>query len=179
MLLAPPGAQKSRRRAWHLLPRAFFTSEGARWCLQWLLTVNYLLLFPSLLSCWVEGYCFLTMWVIAWEETPVLPWRHSDLSGCLGSHSGKMKMLCVYFAFTPRCKGCTRSNTVSCGLPLLLNFIMCRGHAGTFVKTVRVANRSTLCKQADSWGCIQCKSSFFHTVLQCAHTALPQIRLPG
>lgn len=50
--LGTPGAQKSRRCAWHPLPRAFFASEGARWCLQWLLAVNYLLLFPSLLSCW-------------------------------------------------------------------------------------------------------------------------------
>lgn len=50
------------------------------------------------------------MWVIAWEETPVLSWRQSDLSSCPGSHSGKMKEMCAYFAFTPRCKRCTRSN---------------------------------------------------------------------
>lgn len=60
---------------------------------------------------------------------------------------------------------------LSCGLPLLLNFIMCRGHADTSLKTVGVANRSELCKQADSWGCIHCNSGFFHTVLRCAHAA--------
>lgn len=33
MLLVPPGAQKSTGCAWHLLTGAFFTSEGAIWCL--------------------------------------------------------------------------------------------------------------------------------------------------
>lgn len=43
----------------------------------------------------------------------------------------------------------------------------------TSLKSVGAANRSQLCKQADSWGCIQCKSNFFHTVLPCAHAASP------
>lgn len=33
MPLAPREIRKAGDRAWHLLPRAFFTSEGARWCL--------------------------------------------------------------------------------------------------------------------------------------------------
>lgn len=91
------------------------------------------------------------MWAIAWEEALVQPWRYSNLSSCSGPHSGKIKdMLCVYLAFTSRCKKCMRSNTLSCGLPLLLSFIMCYGYADTSLKTIRVANGSELCKYADS-----------------------------
>lgn len=110
----------------------------------------------------IECYCFLTMWAIAWEEALVLSWRYSNLSSCSGAHSSKMKeTMCVYLAFTPRCKKCMRSNTLSCGLPLLLSFIMCHGYADTSLETIRFANHSKLCKYADSRGLCLLQELFF------------------
>lgn len=112
------------RRAGHLLTGVFFTSQGAIWCLGVSNRCSQLITCFHLDLCCHAGkwvLLLLTMRAIAWEEGLVPSWRYSDLSSCSGSHSGKMKeMLCVYLAFTLRCKRGMRSNTLSCGLPLLL-----------------------------------------------------------